>query len=107
MSLQQGVWHLPHQGHVSHKRFMDPVPRGHRPEGTARCDAPRVHASCTAEWKEWVHEWDAWFTRYELASMRLRRGIAEALREFPEGSFVPTGVYPLGYDGKPPPALVS
>ena len=85
----------------------DPALRCHRPDATAKSDEPRVHASSMEEWQSWVREYDEWWTRYERASMRLRRGIERALREFPEGSFIPSGVFPRGYDGLPPPAAAA
>ena len=78
-----------------------------RPDTTAEGDEPRVHAADKEEWRTWVESWEDWYTKYERASRRLRRGMVEALREFPEGSFIPSGITMIGYDGKPPPLLAA
>lgn len=88
------------------KRLMNEERRGEEPESTAKSNQPRVHASGMAEWTAWVQEYDRWHSRYEVASAKLRRGIAEALHDFDEDCFIPTGIFPRGF-GRPPPTRSS
>ena len=85
------------------KRLMDPALFCFRPEGTKKGDRPKVHAASEESWIEWVREWEDWKLRYERAFRRLRNGIAAALGEFPEGAFLPTGIFRSQLAGVPPP----
>jgi len=89
------------------KRLQDPRWFCHRPEKIPKEPRPKVHAASLDDWVSWVREHDGWLTRYERASLRLRRGIVGALREFPEGCFLPTGITLKGYDGLPPPRAAA
>ena len=86
------------------KRLMDPARLCFRPPSTKKGDRPRVHAASEGDWIEWVKDWEEWSIRYEKASRRLRRGVATALGEFPEGAFLPTGLFASELAGLPPPA---
>ena len=78
-----------------------------RPQSTPRSERPRVHAATLEEWKRWVDELESWTARYRAASARLRQGILEAIEEFPENAFVPTGLYRRQSHGRPPPIPIA
>ena len=82
---------------------MDEDRRGEEPESTARSNQPRIHASGMAEWMGWVRDYDRWHSRYQVASDKLRRGIADALYDFDDECFIPTGIFPRGFHGRRPP----
>ena len=85
------------------KRIMDEERRGEEPESTAKSNQPRVHASCKAEWMGWVRDYDRWHSRYQVASAKLRRGVADALCDFDDDCFIPSGIFPRGFYGRRPP----
>lgn len=51
----------------------------------------------------WIKTWESWINFYDRASARLRRGIKEALDEFPKGAFIPSEIYPSEEASRPPP----
>ncbi len=73
------------------KRLMDPILFGFRPRSTKKDIVPMVHSASEEVWRCWIDDWESWYSRFDNASRRLRAGIAEALGEFPQGGFVPTG----------------
>ncbi len=74
-----------------------------RPQSAPRSERPKVHAATLGEWKRWVDALESWTARYRAASRRLRQGELEAIEEFPENAFVPTGLYRRYAHGRPPP----
>lgn len=89
------------------KRLMDRSLFGHRPKHRKRTERPKVHAATYEEWQRWVEEIDQWHKRYKSASARLRAGILEAIWEFPEHAFLPTGIFFRTEDGLPPPQPIG
>ena len=101
---------------VDHREARQRVPRDYRkrlmdrsrfmmvPKSRKREEKPKVHAASFETWIEWVKNWESWLRRYERASQRLRSGCVEALDEFPEGSFIPTGLWMEHLKAQPPPA---
>ncbi len=75
----------------------------YQPEYSKKSERPKVHAATFEMWKHYVDMRDLWIDRYRLASARLRKGIREALDEFPEHAFIPTGLYMPAPEGLPPP----
>ena len=64
---------------------------------------PKVHDASKEEWVVWIKGWESWISLFDRASARLRRGIKEALDEFPKGAFIPSGIYLSAEDARPPP----
>ena len=89
------------------KRLTDRSMFCYRPENPPRGERPKVHAATIEEWHRWVDEYDSWVAIYRHASARLCRGILEAIEEFPEHAFVPTGLYARLSQGLPPPETVG
>ncbi len=75
------------------KSLCDPRKFAYQPKSAKSDIVPEVHADSKETWRLWKIEWDDWVNQYERASRRLREGITEALREFPEGCFLPTGCF--------------
>jgi len=78
-----------------------------RPAATKKGNRPKVHAETMEEWILYVKNWQNWLDGYQRASQRLRLGIVEAISEFPEHAFVPTGILTPAYAGVPPPTAVG
>ncbi len=85
------------------KCLCDPSLFCHRPAQSVSSEAPRIHAATVQEWKRWVDAYADWTERYRRASARLRQGFIEAIGEFPEHAFVPTGLLLGPNHGRPPP----
>ena len=85
------------------KRLTNPDLFCFRPKSTKKGVQPLVHSFSYAAWIEHIKNWEAWRTRYAKASARLRQGIAEALNEFPEQAFIPSGIWLQLTTGLPPP----
>ena len=85
------------------KRLTDKGQFAYQPEYSKKSERPKVHAATFEMWKHYVDMRDLWTGRYRLASARLREGIREALDEFPEHAFIPTGLYMPAPEGLPPP----
>ncbi len=88
------------------RRLCDPDQRGFRPEKTKKGKRPKFHAASTEVWLLYVKNWENWLTQYERASSRLRQGVLEAWRQFPDDCFLPTSLVPsdsLQRFSKPPP----
>lgn len=89
------------------KRLMDRSRYCHRPKRRKRTERPKFHAATYEEWKRCVREIDLWHERYKAASARLRSGVLEAIWEFPEHAFLPTGIFFRTENGLPPPQLTG
>jgi len=88
------------------KKLQDESWFTHRPSKVPKSPRPKVHAATEETWICWMRELEAFLSRYDRASRRLRAGIAEALEEFPEGCFIPSGVS-TKRRGLPPPVTAS
>ena len=78
-----------------------------RPGQRKRSVRPLVHAATLEEWQRHADAFKVWLARYRYASERLRRGILEAVHEFPEQAFLPTGIVFKLREGLPPPVPMS
>ena len=100
---------IEHKGKISEvprdwkKRLCNPAKFTYRPASAKHDIVPEVHADSKETWRLWKIEWDNWLNLYTRASERLRKGIAEALHEFPQGCFIPSGVCSSGATTRPPP----
>ena len=89
------------------KRIMDRSKFCFRPAKTKKGNRPRAHAATMAVWVEYVKNWQSWLDAYRRASQRLRLGIVEAISEFPEHAFVPTGILLPTHADLPPPVAIG
>ena len=78
------------------RRLTDKSQRSRRPARTKRGKKPKFHAASKQTWLLYVKNWENWLTQYSRAAKRLRRGIVEALGEFPANCFLPTSIGPQG-----------
>lgn len=58
-----------------------------RPKGTKKGVQPQAFAFTKEGRLTYIKSWKSWLTQYERASARLRNGVVEALKDFPEGVF--------------------
>lgn len=85
------------------KRLMDRDKFCFRPEAREKSVSPIAHAATLEVWQRYKDEWEAWNDKFDRASERLRQGILEAVHEFPEQAFLPTGIWLTQTEGLPPP----
>ena len=76
----------------------------YRPDGRKSGIRPLVHAHDKEVWQRYADRAKQFFGAFKRASDRLRQGVLEAVYEFPEQAFLPTGIVSRFAESLPPPA---
>ena len=85
------------------RRLTDKRMFCYRPDQQKSGIRPLVHAQDGEVWKCYAERANQFFRQFKRASERLRQGILEAVHEFPEHAFLPTGIVSRFAQSLPPP----
>ena len=85
------------------ERITDKTLFQHRPEHRKRGLQPLVHAHDPQVWKRYADRANQFFRQFKRASERFRKGILDAVYEFPEQALLPSGVLSKFKEARRPP----